>query len=82
MSRHYGVSLMDIRSDRRTRAIVLPRQKMMWVAKQRTPCSFPEIGRHFGGKDHTTVLHAVKKIDRLIAEGHPSVADLKEWVSQ
>jgi chromosomal replication initiator protein len=53
-------------SDRRTRVIVKPRQIAMYLAKTMTPRSFPEIGRRFGGRDHTTVLHAVRKIEELI----------------
>ena len=82
MSHHYGFSVPVIKSDRRNREIVLARQKMMWVVKMQTVLSFPAIGRQFGGKDHTTVLHAFNKIDRLIAVNDPRVADLKEWVSQ
>jgi chromosomal replication initiator protein len=54
-------------SNRRTRVIVKPRQIAMYLAKTLTPRSFPEIGRRFGGRDHTTVLHAVRKIEELIS---------------
>lgn len=81
MCRVYGVSYRDICGDGRTREICFPRQKMMWVVRHRTIFSFPEIGRKFGGRDHTTVLHAVNKIDRLIASNDPSVADLKGWIN-
>lgn len=79
MCEAYGVSYHDICSDHRVRKICFPRQKMMWVVRQRTAFSFPEIGRKFGGRDHTTVLHAVNKIDALIASNDPSVTDLKGW---
>jgi hypothetical protein len=59
----YGISRMDIISQRRTKAVVNPRQIAMYLAKTLTPRSLPEIGRLFGGRDHTTVLHAVRKID-------------------
>ena len=52
---------------RRTRVVVMPRQIAMYLSKTLTPRSFPEIGRRFGGRDHTTVLHAVRKIEELIA---------------
>ena len=55
----------DLVSARRTQAIVRPRQIAMYLAKVMTPRSLPEIGRRFGGRDHTTVLHAVRKIDEL-----------------
>ncbi|WP_082529438.1 chromosomal replication initiator protein DnaA [Aurantimonas sp. Leaf443] len=63
VSRHYNVSRTDLLSARRTRTIVRPRQIAMYLAKTMTPRSLPEIGRRFGGRDHTTVLHAVRKIE-------------------
>lgn len=66
VSRHYNVSRQEMVSNRRTRTIVKPRQIAMFLAKTMTPRSFPEIGRRFGGRDHTTVLHAVRKIENLL----------------
>jgi chromosomal replication initiator protein len=63
ISRHYGVSKGDILSQRRHRSVVWPRQIGMYLAKQLTSRSLPEIGRRFGGRDHTTVLHAIRKIE-------------------
>jgi chromosomal replication initiator protein len=62
---HYHVSRDDLLSSRRTAAVVMPRQIAMYLAKSLTLRSLPEIGRRFGGRDHTTVLHAVRKIDKL-----------------
>jgi chromosomal replication initiator protein len=62
---HYKVSKNDLLSARRTRAIVRPRQIAMYLAKTMTPRSYPEIGKRFGGRDHTTVLHAVRKVEEL-----------------
>jgi chromosomal replication initiator protein len=59
------VSKTELLSNRRTRTIVKPRQIAMYLAKVMTPRSLPEIGRRFGGRDHTTVLHAVRKIEDL-----------------
>ncbi len=67
VARHYNVSKADLLSSRRTRTIVRPRQIAMYLAKMLTPRSLPEIGRRFGGRDHTTVLHAVRKIEELIS---------------
>ncbi|MCA2378501.1 chromosomal replication initiator protein DnaA [Agrobacterium genomosp. 3 str. RTP8] len=67
VARHYNVSRQELVSNRRTRVIVKPRQIAMYLAKMLTPRSFPEIGRRFGGRDHTTVLHAVRKIEELIS---------------
>ena len=66
VARHYNVSRQELVSNRRTRVVVKPRQIAMYLAKTLTPRSFPEIGRRFGGRDHTTVLHAVRKIEDLI----------------
>jgi chromosomal replication initiator protein len=62
---HYNVTKADIVSARRTANVVRPRQIAMYLAKTLTPRSLPEIGRRFGGRDHTTVLHAVRKIEAL-----------------
>ena len=63
VARHFNVPRSDLLSNRRTRTIVRPRQVAMYLAKTLTPRSLPEIGRRFGGRDHTTVLHAVRKIE-------------------
>ena len=74
VARHYNVSKADLLSARRTRTIVRPRQVAMYLAKVLTPRSLPEIGRRFGGRDHTTVLHAVRKIEDLI-QGDKTLAE-------
>ncbi len=74
VARHYNVSKADLLSSRRTRTIVRPRQVAMYLAKVLTPRSLPEIGRRFGGRDHTTVLHAVRKIEGLI-DGDTTLAE-------
>lgn len=66
VSRHYNVPKTELLSNRRTRTIVKPRQVAMYLAKAMTPRSLPEIGRRFGNRDHTTVLHAVRKIEGLV----------------
>ena len=65
---HYSVTRADILSSRRTATVVKPRQVAMYLAKALTLRSLPEIGRRFGGRDHTTVLHAVRKIEGLVAQ--------------
>lgn len=67
VSRQFNVPRNDLLSNRRTRIIVRPRQIAMYLAKVMTPRSLPEIGRRFGGRDHTTVLHAVRKIEGMLA---------------
>jgi chromosomal replication initiator protein len=63
VGRHYNVARTDLLSPRRARSIVVPRQVGMYLAKKLTARSLPEIGRRFGGRDHSTVLHAVRKIE-------------------
>jgi chromosomal replication initiator protein len=70
---HYGMKQVDLISERRNRSIARPRQAAMWLAKQLTTRSLPDIGRRFGGRDHTTVLHAVRRIEALKA-GDPQLA--------
>lgn len=65
VARHFNVSKNDLLSNRRTRVIVRPRQIAMYLSKNLTPRSLPEIGRRFGGRDHTTVLHAVRKVEKM-----------------
>lgn len=67
---YYKISVSDLLSSRRTRSITRPRQMAMAMAKQLTRNSLPEIGNAFGGRDHTTVLHACRKIDELREEDH------------
>ena len=72
-SEHFGLKQADLISERRTRSVARPRQAAMWLAKQLTTRSLPDIGRRFGGRDHTTVLHAVRRIEELRA-GDPQLA--------
>jgi len=74
---HYNVRVSDMHSARRSRVVARPRQVAMYLSKKFTSKSLPEIGRRFGGKDHTTVMHAVKKIEELIASDHEFSQDLE-----
>jgi chromosomal replication initiator protein len=74
---HFGLTQSDLISQRRTRAVARPRQAAMWLAKQLTTRSLPDIGRRFGGRDHTTVLHAVRRIDELRAADIQLARDLE-----
>jgi chromosomal replication initiator protein len=78
VSRHFGVSKGDILSQRRHRSVVWPRQIGMYLAKQLTSRSLPEIGRRFGNRDHTTVLHAIRKIEGEITNS----ARLKDEIEE
>ena len=66
VARDYGVSKLDLLSSRRTKDVVRPRQVAMYLAKILTGRSLPEIARRMGGRDHTTALHSVRKIERLV----------------
>ena len=74
VAEHYNLRLADMHSARRARAVARPRQVAMWLCKQLTPRSLPEIGRKFGGRDHTTVMHAVRKIEELRVSD-PAIAE-------
>ncbi len=76
-SEHFGLRQADLISERRNRAIARPRQAAMWLAKQLTTRSLPDIGRRFGGRDHTTVLHAVRRIEALRADDPQLARDLE-----
>lgn len=76
VAEHYGLKQADMISERRARAVARPRQAAMWIAKQITTRSLPDIGRRFGGRDHTTVLHAVRRIEALKADDPVLARDL------
>jgi chromosomal replication initiator protein len=73
---HFNIRIADMHSARRARAVARPRQVAMYLAKQLTSRSLPEIGRKFGGRDHTTVMHAVKKIEELKATDSSFAEDI------
>jgi len=66
VAEHFNIRLSEMTSERRARAVARPRQVAMYLAKQLTTRSLPEIGKKFGGRDHTTVMHAVRKIEELM----------------
>ncbi len=68
VAEHYNLRMADMHSARRARNVARPRQVAMYLAKQLTSRSLPEIGRKFGGRDHTTVMHAVRKVEELMEE--------------
>ena len=76
VAEHYSLKQADLISERRARAVARPRQVAMWLAKQITTRSLPDIGRRFGGRDHTTVLHAVRRIEALKGEDATIARDL------
>lgn len=74
VAKYYNLRMTDLLGPRRTRTIARPRQLAMYLAKTLTTRSLPEIGRRFGGRDHTTVIHAVKRIEAL-SDSDPQIAD-------
>jgi chromosomal replication initiator protein len=77
VAEHFKLKQADLLSERRTRAVARPRHVAMYLAKQLTTRSYPDIGRRFGGRDHTTVLHAVKRIEELKATEPGLATDLE-----
>ena len=77
VAEHFSIRLSDMSSARRARAVARPRQIAMYLSKQLTSRSLPEIGRTFGGRDHTTVMHAVSRIESLILEDSSIADDLE-----
>jgi chromosomal replication initiator protein len=68
VANHYSIKISDLKSAKRMKALVLPRQIAMYLSRQLTSCSYPEIGDRFGGKDHSTIIHAIKKIEKVMEE--------------
>jgi chromosomal replication initiator protein len=77
VSEHYRIRKAEMTSARRAREVARPRQVAMYLSKQLTPRSLPEIGRRFGGRDHTTVIHAVRQIEKLRAQDSELDADIR-----
>ena len=77
VAEHYNIRLSDMIGPKRVRTIARPRQIAMYLSKQLTPRSLPEIGRRFGGRDHTTIMHGVRKIEELMATDSQLSDDLQ-----
>ena len=77
VAEHYNVRLSDLIGPKRMRTIARPRQVAMYLSKQLTLRSLPEIGRRFGGRDHTTIMHGVRKIEELMAMDSQLADDLQ-----
>jgi len=77
VAEHYRIRKAEMTSARRAREVARPRQVAMYLSKQLTPKSLPDIGRRFGGRDHTTVIHAVRQIEKLRAADAELDADIR-----
>jgi chromosomal replication initiator protein len=73
---HFKLKISDLKSDKRLKAVVVPRQIAIFLSRELTKCSYPEIGDKFGGKDHSTIIHSFKKIEGLINQN----LDLKNTI--
>jgi chromosomal replication initiator protein len=82
VAEHYNIRLSDMHSARRARAVARPRQVAMFLCKQLTPRSLPEIGRKFGGRDHSTVIHAVRLIEDLRTRDADMDGDVRSLLRQ
>ncbi len=63
---HFSIKLADLKSSRRLKNFAMPRQIAMYLCRKHVKSSYPELGEKFGGKDHSTVVHAVQKIEKLL----------------
>jgi chromosomal replication initiator protein len=77
VAEHFQLKQADLLSDRRNRAVARPRQIAMYLCKQHTTRSYPDIGRRFGGRDHTTVLHGVRKVGELMTQDDQVARDVE-----
>lgn len=70
VARYFSIPLSEMTSARRSRDVARPRQIAMFLARELTPKSLPDIGRRFGGRDHTTVMHAIRVVEALLFDDH------------
>ena len=85
VARRYQVKVSELKSKRRTKTVVHPRQIAMYLCRELTDSSFPEIGREFGGKDHTTIIHACRQIEKAVEKDdslRTTVENLKDEISK
>ncbi|WEF24393.1 chromosomal replication initiator protein DnaA [Paracoccus sp. S3-43] len=76
VAEHYNIRLADMVGPKRARNVARPRQIAMYLSKQLTSRSLPEIGRRFGGRDHTTIMHGIRKVEELVVEDHALAEDV------
>jgi len=78
----YNVKISDMKSKKKNKNIILPRHGAMFLTRKLTDLSLPEIGRHFGGRDHTTVLHAIQKMDNLVQTDEDYEASIESLIKE
>lgn len=67
VAKFFSIKISDLKSDKQLKTLVIPRQIAIYLCRELTKSSYPEIGKKFGGKDHSTIIHSFKKIARLIS---------------
>ena len=67
VAEHFRIKVSEMKSDKRIKTLVIPRQIAIYICRELTKASYPEIGEKFGGKDHSTIIHSVKKIEKQMA---------------
>ncbi len=78
----YNAKISDMKSKKKNKNIILPRHAAMFLTRKLTDLSLPEIGRHFGGRDHTTVLHAIQKVDNLVQTDEDYQASIENLIKE
>ncbi|HSH25587.1 MAG TPA: helix-turn-helix domain-containing protein, partial [Massilibacterium sp.] len=79
---HYQVKLEDFQAKKRTKSVAFPRQIAMYLSREMTDLSLPKIGDEFGGRDHTTVIHAHEKITRMVKEDPTFKEEIEQLIQQ
>ncbi len=82
VTNHFNLKLSDMKARKRTDAIAFPRQVAMYLSRELTPASLPEIGNAFGGRDHTTVIHAINKIEQKMRQDTDLAAVIEKLIQQ
>jgi len=82
VANHYSIKVADMRGKKRTRAVTVPRQIAMYLARELTDASLPRIGEEFGGRDHTTVLHAYEKVQRMLQKNPSLQRDVNQIIQE
>jgi len=81
VAEHFRIKVSELKSDKRIKTLVVPRQIAIYICRELTKASYPEIGEKFGGKDHSTIIHSVKKIEKQLAgddEFKATVEDIRK----
>jgi chromosomal replication initiator protein len=82
VTNRFNLKLSDMKARKRTDAVAYPRQIAMYLSRELTPASLPEIGNAFGGRDHTTVIHAINKIEQKMKQDSDLAASIESLIQQ